>query len=404
MPAVLPLILADRRKGRIRPALEPIRHALRTLGDPQSATPSILVVGTNGKGSTAAMLEAVLRSHGLRTGLATSPHLVSVRERIRIDGRPVGRAELEAALEALARFRELTFFELLTAAAFLVFAEQRVDVAVLEAGMGGTWDATRVAGSTIAGITNVGSDHAGWLGATAEERARDKGGALRAAQWAVIGPDMAPELVAELGAPHAVNADTLVAVTQLDHDRIELRWNRAMVEIEPPLEGEHQLGNLQLALALARCAVDAGMIERLDSAAVAAGLADVRWPGRLSRCSIGSRSVLLDGAHNLEGARALAAELGARRARYNLLFGCLDDKPVEAMADLLRPVVADVVICPLDDERAMSPARIAAAFGGARIAAGMSEALALLDDPVVAAGSLRLVGGLLELAAQGDAS
>ena len=187
MPAILPLSLRNRRPGRIRPELGPIREALARRGNPQAAAPSILIVGTNGKGSTAAILEAVLEAHGVSTGLTTSPHLVSVEERIRIRGRTIDRSSLERHLESLAEDEDLTFFETITAAAFLAFAEAGVDIAVLEAGMGGSWDATRVAASTIAGITNVGSDHAAWLGKDILDRARDKGAPLRTASRAVLG-------------------------------------------------------------------------------------------------------------------------------------------------------------------------------------------------------------------------
>ncbi len=158
------LKLDERRPGRIRPDLGVLRTVLEELGSPHLVFHSVLVVGTNGKGSTAAMLEAVLREHGLTTGLFTSPHLVRVEERVRLDGDPVDAAILERHLDRLAPYPDLTYFETVTAAAFSIFAESGVEVAVLEAGMGGSWDATRLAGSEIAGLTNVGTDHRRWLG------------------------------------------------------------------------------------------------------------------------------------------------------------------------------------------------------------------------------------------------
>jgi dihydrofolate synthase/folylpolyglutamate synthase len=384
MPSLLPLILENRPQGRIRPELGPVRSALADLGDPQRAAPSILIVGTNGKGSTAALLEAVLGAHGMKTGLTTSPHLVSAEERIRIDGRDIDRSDLERHLDRLARFTDLTFFEIITCAAFLAFAEARVEVAVLEAGMGGSWDATRVADSDIAGITNVGGDHAAWLGASADERARDKGAALRAARWAVRGPGLAPGLTSALEAPHAVDAAELVDVELLPSGRLQLAWDEQRVDVRAPLEGAHQIANLQLALALARCATFAGLLPALDPEAVASGLARVRWPGRLSDCQLGGRTVLVDGAHNLEGAVALANHLRRRPERFNLLFSCLDDKPVEAMAEILTPVIGEAAVVELDDRRAMPMARLAAAFPRARRAASLAAALELLPDPVLA--------------------
>ena len=397
MPKILPLRLRNRRPGRIRPNLGPIRDALVRLGDPQVASPSIIIVGTNGKGSTAAVLEAVLEAHGVSTGLTTSPHLVSVEERIRIGGRTIDRASLERHLESLVEDEDLTFFETITGAAFIAFAEAGVEVAVLEAGMGGSWDATRVAESTIAGITNVGSDHAGWLGEDILDRARDKGAPLRSASRAVIGSGLAPEFVSALGSPHAVPARELVEVIDLGDDRLLFAWDDITIEAPAPLTGGHQIANVQLALALARCAEAEGLLARLEPEAVVRGLARVRWPGRLSEHTFCGRKILVDAAHNLEGAEALAAHLSRRPERYNLLFSCLDDKDVESMAGVLEPVVGEIAVCQLDDERAMAVDRIAAAFSNTHQAPDPMAALDCLPDPVVAAGSLRLVGALLEL-------
>lgn len=401
MPDLLPLTLSDRRPGRIRPSLDGLRRALAELGDPQRACRSVLIVGTNGKGSTAVMLDAVLRGHGLRTGLTTSPHLVSVTERIRVSGTPVGTAHLDRCLERLARYPDLTFFETVTAAAFLVFAEAGVDVAVLEAGMGGSWDATRVAGSAIAGITNVGADHLSWLGDDPDARARDKGAALAAADRAVLGPGLDPALVSKLGAPQAIAAARLVDLTTTGSGRLEAAWDDVRFQLGRPLAGDHQVANLHLALALARAVEAAGWSPRLEPGRIVGALRGVYWPGRLSEHEIRGRRVLLDGAHNADGARALAAHLAARPTRRHLLFSCLADKDVEAMAAALEPVVASVVICTLDDDRAMGVDRMVAAFGAARVIPDPAAALDALPDPVVAAGSLRLIGRLIEAEAEG---
>ena len=401
MPDLLPLTLSDRRPGRIRPSLDALRRALADLGDPQLACPSVLIVGTNGKGSTAAMLDAVLRGHGLRTGLTTSPHLVSVTERIRLSGTAIETAHLDRCLARLARFPDLTFFETVTAAAFLAFAEAGVDVAVLEAGMGGSWDATRVAGSAVAGITNVGADHASWLGDDPAIRARDKGAALAAADRAVLGPGLDAALVAELGAPDAVPAARLVELGVVDDGRLEAAWDGVRFALDRPLAGDHQVANLQLALALARAVEAAGWSPHLEAERIINALRGLRWPGRLSEHRVGGRDVLLDGAHNADGARALAAHLAGRPEPRHLLFSCLADKDVEAMAAALEPVVASVVICALDDDRAMEVGRMAAAFRAAKIVTEPMAALDALPDPVVAAGSLRLVGRLLDAEQRG---
>ncbi len=398
MSDLLPLILARRGPGRIRPRLDQLRTVLDTLGRPQDRFTAILVAGTNGKGSTAAMTEAVLAAHGLSTGLYTSPHLVRVEERVRIGGLDIARSALEGHLAALEPWPELSFFEALTAAAFLAFAEAAVEVAVLEVGMGGRWDATRLADPRVAGLTNIGTDHREWLGDTPAAIAAEKGAALTGAEVAVLGPGVDPGLVAALGVEAPRWADALVALRDTGDGRLTARWDDRELAVSVPLAGRHQVGNLHLALALLRGAVAAGILPRLEPAAVRAGLAAVRWPGRLSRHRVAGREVLVDAAHNLEAAESLAAYLEQGGARPDLLFSCLADKPLEAMAAVLRPRVGAVAVFPLADERAMPLDRLAAAFPGAEVAADLPDALGRLRDPVLAAGSLRVVGAVLEYA------
>jgi dihydrofolate synthase/folylpolyglutamate synthase len=391
------LTLKNRPQGRIRPELDNLRRVLADIGNPQLDFPSILVVGTNGKGSTAAMLDAVLRAHGLSAGLFTSPHLVRVEERVRLNGDPVDETVLESTIGRFDAFPDLTYFETLTAAAFSVFSEAQVDVAVLEAGMGGSWDATRLAESTIAGLTNIGSDHAGWLGAEPTAVARDKGRALAAAQNAVIGAGVDEIFVAALGAPAARRAGSLVSCAVIGGGRVAVSWDGRETTVRVPLAGSFQCDNLELALALALEAASAGWIRSLDPSRVQVALDGLSWPGRLSIHRLKGRDVLTDCAHNLEAAKALAEHLDGLDCRYNLLFSCLDDKPVEAMAEVLRNRVGDVVVCRLDDERAMPLERLAAAFAGAEVAEDPQSGLDRLSDPVLAAGSIRLVGALLAL-------
>jgi len=389
------LILNRRQAGRIRPQLDGLRRALTELGDPQESLRSILVVGTNGKGSTAAMLAAVLSAHGVATGLYTSPHLIRVEERVQLDGRPVSSTELGRRLTRLDRFADLTYFETLTAAAFEIFSDAGVEVAVLEAGMGGSWDATRLAGSAIVGLTNVGSDHRRWLGDDRRAIARDKGRALAAAERAVVGREVDRNLFAELRAPDAVPASSLVDCVEGPDGRVRLRWDDREATAEMPLPGTFQHDNLQLALALAQQAAEAGWLSQLDPQRVLEGLGKLRWPGRLSTHRVAGREVLVDCAHNLEAARALAHFLGEDDRRFNLVFSCLDDKPVGEMAAVLRPCVAEIAVCPLADERAMPVEDLVAAFPGAKVADTPLGCLEQLGDPVLAAGSIRLVGQLL---------
>ncbi len=398
MSRLLPLSLVRRKPGRIRPDLGTFRSVLAELGNPQLRFPSVVIVGTNGKGSTAAMLDAVLTAHGLRTGLYTSPHLVRVEERIRIAGNPLAGDELAYHLAALDRFEELTFFETLTAAAFLAFAAGGIECAVLEAGMGGRWDATRAASSEIAGLTNVGSDHGAWLGASREQRAADKGAALAAARVAVLGHQVEAELRPLLGAPDALPASDFVTIERLTPGLARAAWCGGSADVTVPLGGAHQRHNLELALALASATVRLEWLPALDPEAITKGLERTDWPGRLSRHRVFGRRVLVDCAHNAEGAHALADYLADQPVLYHLLFSCLDDKPVDTMARLLWPQVGNVAVCPLEDDRAMPLERLSAAFPDCRAASSVRQALALLPDPVVVAGSVRLAGELLAAA------
>jgi dihydrofolate synthase/folylpolyglutamate synthase len=398
MPVDAAVRLSGRPAGRIRPRLDELRRVLAAIDNPQLDFPSILIVGTNGKGSTAAMLDAVLRAHGLRTGLFTSPHLVRVEERVRLNGIPVDETPFESAIGRFDEFPDLTYFETLTAAAFSIFSEAQVDVAVLEAGMGGSWDATRLAESTIAGLTNVGSDHAGWLGAEPTDVARDKGRALAAAEFAVIGAGVDDGLVPSLGAPAARSARSLVRCTDAGEGRTAISWDGFETIVRLALPGAFQFDNLELALALALEVVNTGLLPSLEPTRVLAALDGVSWPGRLSVHRLNGREVLVDCAHNLESAKALAEYLSGLDRRYNLLFSCLDDKPVEAMAEVLQNRVGEIVVCELDDERAMPLERLAAAFAGATCAENPQSGLDHVSDPVLATGSIRLVGALLALA------
>jgi dihydrofolate synthase/folylpolyglutamate synthase len=267
---------------------------------------------------------------------------------------------------------------------------------VLEVGMGGRWDATRLARSRVAGLTNIGTDHAAWLGEERRAIANDKGAVLAAAELAVLGPEVDPPMVDHLGVDGAFQAEELVELEEGTEGRVHASWNGIGVELTPPLIGRHQRHNLHLAMALARAAERAGLVPRLDPVAVGRGLGRVRWPGRLSRHLVCGREILIDGAHNLEATRALAAHLARQPRRFNLLFSCLDDKPLDKMAAILRPAVNRVAVCPLADERAMPAVELHRSFPDAEVSDTPLGALERLPDPVLAAGSLRLAGALLD--------
>ncbi len=395
-------ILAPRLEQRIVPGLERTATALEAFGHPERAFPSVVIVGTNGKGSTAAFLASLLRAHGLSVGLYTSPHLVRLSERIRIDGVPVDDGRLARLLLDLERFPELSFFETLTVAAMLEFAARRVDVAVLEAGLGGRWDAVNVVEPAVSLLTNVGTDHQAWLGPNRLAIAAEKAAALRGRE-ALVGrwDDEIEAAVRALAAPS---------------DRLCLASERADVEdaaggirfriagtagtATVPLAGAHQRDNLRLALAALAALHDQGMVAA-DAEAIRRGIESTHWPGRLQWVEIRGRRLLLDGAHNREAAEALARALddGVAGTAPHLLFSCLADKPLAAMAELLRPRTAGVTVMPLSGPRAVPVEVLAGAFPGAATASGTAAAVAMVpaDRPVLVTGSVRLVGEVLAL-------
>jgi dihydrofolate synthase / folylpolyglutamate synthase len=399
-------LLAPRVEQRIVPGLERITRVLELLGNPERRFPAVTVVGTNGKGSTAALLASVLRAHGLHVGLYTSPHLVRVEERIAVDGEPIAAPRLVELVEELARFPELSYFETLTVAAFLELAERGVDVAVLEAGLGGRWDAVNAAGPAVSLLTNVGTDHREWLGPTRTAIAAEKAAALKGHE-AIVGTwdtQVEPVIRQEAAAPLSLAA-TWAEVTVAGPGRAGLgpRIDFAVGGISGsavlPLDGEHQLANLRLALAGAAALERHGVIPALEASAIAEGITATRWPGRLQWLTRFGRRLLLDGAHNREAMTAVARTLDVQglTGRIHLLFSCLDDKPLAAMAELLRPRVVTVVVAPIASPRATPVERLAAAFPHSARAGSVAEAVSLLprDEPALVTGSLRLVGELL---------
>ncbi|MFO7589013.1 MAG: folylpolyglutamate synthase/dihydrofolate synthase family protein [Gemmatimonadota bacterium] len=351
-------LLALSPPTRIVWGLDRIRAILSELGEPQASFRSVLIAGTNGKGSVAATVESLFRARGHRTGLYTSPHLVDPAERVRVGGLPAGRALLESAAAdvlPLARREGATFFEAVTAVGFLAFARAGVDVAAVEVGLGGRLDATNVLDPLACVITNVDLDHADYLGGTLEAIAAEKSGILKPGVPAVVGPipDSPLEVVAErarrVGAPLLVlgHGPVVVAVSaDRKGTRFVFRSERfpAGRAFRTPLVGGHQAINAGLALAaieLCGLAVDD---ERTDR-----GLAEIRWPGRFDVRERPDGIWVFDVAHNPAGARALAATLAQvplPRPRA-CLVGILGDKPWREMLDpVLRGTSAAVFTTP----------------------------------------------------------
>jgi dihydrofolate synthase/folylpolyglutamate synthase len=371
---MLSRLFALRRFG-VRPGLDVTRNALAAVRDPHLAVRAIHVAGTNGKGSTAAMIESMLRASGLRTGLYTSPHLCRFTERIRIGGHELD--EDEAAVLAgrvLAAAPDATFFEVATVMAFLAFRAHGVDVAVLETGLGGRLDSTNVIEKPLVTVvTGIARDHAEVLGDTLAAIAREKAGILKPGAPAVIGcDDDEPRQVllaeaARIGAP------------------VHLRGRDFPDQVPFPvgLAGVHQQRNGALALRAVELATP------LSDEAKREGLARVRWPGRFEFLT---PDVLADAAHNPDGARALAAALPTGRP-ITLIFGAVDDKDAAAMLSALAPRASRVILTRPPSPRATGPAKLLAYAPKAEIAPDLAAALALAGPGLtLITGSIFLIG------------
>jgi len=405
--------------------LENITLLAERLGRPDRAYPSAHIAGTNGKGSTAAFLESILRCAGFRTGLNTSPHLERINERIRVVGAEISDA---AFAETLARIASLieellasgklrahpTYFESVTAMAFEYFARERVDFGVFEVGLGGRLDATNIVTPVVSMITRIDFDHENFLGHSLAEIAGEKAGILKPAVPAVVAEqraearDVILTRAAELGCPVIETSRAF----RIDRESMEYGFARARateiasglsMELAPNLAGRFQLLNALNAVAAARLLQNRGY--RIADEALTRGVATTVWPGRLEK--LGSHpDVYLDGAHNPSAARELAAfwEQNFADRKIFLLYGALRDKAVDEVAGLLFPRAAEVIFTEPRTSRAISASQLAeiAAHYAARssIIADAQQALdyalasATPGDAVFITGSLYLVGQL----------
>jgi dihydrofolate synthase / folylpolyglutamate synthase len=379
----------------MRPGLDGVRALLAAVGDPHARLQAVHVAGTNGKGSTAAFVESALRAGGVRTGLYTSPHLLRLTERIRIDGAEIGSDSVAGlAARVLAVGGEYTFFEVVTATAFLALAAAAVDVAVIEVGLGGRLDATNVLERPLVSVvTGVALDHTDVLGDTLAAIAREKAGIFKPGVPAVLAgsaddDDSVRDVL--LGEAARLGA-TPVLLYGRDFD------DRAL----PPLGlgGPHQRRNAALArqaLALLPPAL------RPSPAALADGFARVRWPGRFEWLT---PSVLVDAAHNADGARALAAALPDEP--LTLILGVVADKDARGIVEALVPRAARVIVTAPPTPRALPAAALGALVPGAEVAPDLAAALALAGSArTVIAGSIFLIGEArrLVLGAAADAT
>lgn len=385
----------DLRTFRGKMSLDPIRALMAEQGNPEKDFPAIHITGTNGKGSTATILAAMLEEAGYTTGLFTSPHLVHFRERVRVDGETIS----EDAVASLGRTVldhdvDISYFEAMTGLAFTHFSESDVDVAVVETGMGGAVDATNVVEPEATVITNVAADHTAWLGETPEQIAYEKAGILERDVPLVTGAtgtprDVIDRVAAERGSP--VYDIHPIAEPAAAHPQLDLRIDGERVTTA--LRGDYQVDNVNTALTV-REVTDRDV--PLD--AVRRALATVTVPGRMER--VDGTPFLLDGAHNPAAMARLATTMRDRPGDVVAVVSIMADKDYPLMLDILRDV-ADIIICTeAEIDRAADPAELAGCLPDASCLAvpdihealDTAAAVAAGNDTVLATGSLYFVG------------
>jgi len=390
--------LLSRAHLGIKLGLGPINTLLSSLGHPEKTYPSLLIGGTNGKGSTGAMLASICSHAGLKVGFYTSPHLIRIEERITVSGEMISEGEFASVIERIKAKNDsltargelehpLTYFELLTAAGFLYFAEREVDLAILEVGMGGRFDATNVVSPLVSVITQISRDHMEYLGESIADIAFEKAGIIK-----------------EQGRgakPHLVSEETSLRLTG-DMGEISTR-KRTYSRLRLGLLGKHQWENARTAILTAELLEKKGL--PLGEEAIKRGLSSVHWEGRLEEV-VKEPRIIVDGAHNPAGSAALASfirdEIGKR---VILIFAAMGDKEIEKMGEILFPLARLIILPKLREARAAEPASIktiAERYAKAITASNVGEAVKTAEkeyrkeETIVAAGSLYLVGEVKE--------
>jgi len=417
--------------------LDHMRVLLRALDYPERRFPSVLIAGTNGKGSTAATLASILKASGLRTGLYTSPHLIRINERIRINGEEISDDEfallhdmIDRTAERLVGESELpwhpSFFEMLTAIAFEYFSRKKIDIAVLEVGMGGRLDATNVIDPRICVITDISLDHQKFLGNTVTEIAREKAGIIRRGGIVVTLPqqpqangvigntilDLEAQAVSAVPYVPPVVPSTQYRVANSELGRAIFRYPLEVmgkrILVETPLVGRHQLRNVALAIAAAEELSHRGFAITADS--IEHGIRETHWPGRFQVISPvkGASEYVLDVAHNPAGAWALRSTLsGAYEDRpLTFVFGAMRDKAIGEIAEILFPLAERVIATRADNPRSATSGEIREAAAhtsvaieqAPNVAAALERArvLAGSNGVVVVTGSIYIVGEAMQ--------
>ena len=411
--------LFARTNAGIKPGTEAITALLAELGDPQETFLCVHVAGTNGKGSVSAILDSILRAAGLKTGLYTSPHLVNFNERFRFQGRAISNSFLEELIgkveaadeRAAKRERPGTFFEMSTAIAFQAFAEYQVQVAIIETGLGGKWDATNVIHPLVSVITPISHDHTEYLGATLSEIAAEKAGIIKEGRPVIVAAQDPIALDVLRGKSEELQAPMILVeeVASIGSSHVSLEGQKFQVETAQqnygtchlPLLGAHQLQNASQAVVAAEQIFQALGLE-LEVEAVKKGLKQVQWSGR---CQVLSADppVLLDGAHNPAGAASLAATLDALFPGQQgaFVFGFLNDKDPEGILEILGDSVGRGFATQSNSPRSLSAEDVRKQLKSCNIAAelgSLDQARQWARDNqtyVCVTGSLYLIGEIL---------
>ena len=435
--AVYAALLTRQGEQWVQPRVERTRRVLELLGDPQATYRVVHLTGTNGKTSTARIVESIVRAHGLRTGLFTSPHLERFTERVMIDGEPIDDGLVADAWDEISPFVDLvdaelaaagdaplTFFELLTVLAFVAFADAPVDVAVIEVGMGGSWDSTNTADGDVVVFAPIDLDHADRLGNTIAEIATVKSGIIKPGA-AAVSAEQNPAALEVLKAAAdarstslAVEGDAFGLTAQslaVGGQQISVQGLAGTYdELYLPLYGAHQGHNAALAIAAVESLIG-GAEQPLATDVVADGLAQVTSPGRLQLVGV-APTVLVDSAHNPHGARALVSALedSFDFDEWGIVLGAFGDKDIAGIVSTVVPAAAHVFATAPDSDRAADPDALAdlVEAAGAHVtvhrdlaeAAEAAREWAAASDrrAVVIAGSVVLAGEALQLAAEED--
>ncbi|HEY9494699.1 MAG TPA: folylpolyglutamate synthase/dihydrofolate synthase family protein [Intrasporangium sp.] len=433
-------ILGRAPENDVGPSLERIAAVMELAGDPQRTYPVIHLTGTNGKTSTSRMIDSILQETGLSTGRFTSPHLHDIRERITLSGKPIPRDKFIAAHDDVAPLieivderslssggRRMNFFEVLVAIAFAAFADAPVDVAIVEVGLGGSWDATNVADGTVAVVTPIDRDHTHLLGDDPVDIAHEKSGIIKAGSVTISSvqhPDVAAvlaERAEEVGSELRLEGDSFGVLARdvaVGGQQVNIRGLAGdYPDLFLPLYGAHQASNLATAIAAVESLVGGGT-QALDRAVLSAAVSRMTSPGRLEIVRR-SPTVLVDAAHNPHGARALVAALDEAFTFTRLvgLVGIVADKDAASILEALEPKLDHVVISRSSSPRAMPPGQLGALatdiFGESRVTVegnlpdALDRAIALAEEEglgggvivtgsVITAGEVRLLLGVTD--------